>query len=163
MSICYFLSSDMELRAVNNTQIEFLSIEEAEYRGLVLPNWYSKDMNINRTEKNVLFAPNEESMHEIQISDDNDSTYAKQYSNKRYHSALQWHYSEKRAQQLKEYIMEHLMTGSEIELWNIWLDGYGKPTIKRCPIDSLTISDIKETVEQNPYENPCCLIVYKST
>ncbi len=131
MSIYQFLSSDKPLKTVSNHQIEYLSIEEAaEHRGISLPNWYSKNMNINRTDKIVLYAPDEECLREIEISDDNDSTYTKQYSNKRYHSALQWEYSEKRAQQLIEYITKHLMTGLEI-------------------------------VEQDPYGNPHCLVVYK--
>ncbi len=161
MSIYQFLSSDTPLKTVKNTQIELISIQEAEHRGIPLPNWYSKDMDINRTDKIVLHAPNEECLCEIEISGHNDSAYAKQYSNKRYHSVLEWEYSEKRAQFLKEYIMEHLMAGPEIELWNIWLDNDGESTVKRCHVDSLTISDIRETVEQDPYENPRCLIVYK--
>ncbi|SHK14681.1 hypothetical protein [Desulforamulus aeronauticus] len=159
MSIYQFLSSDKPLETVSNHQIEYLSIEEAEQRGISLPNWYSKNMNINRTDKIVLYAPDEECLREIEISDDNDSIYAKQYSNKRYHSALQWEYSEKRAQQLIKYMTKHLMTSLEIELWNVWLDSNGKPTIKKCHIDSLTISEIKEIVEQDPYGNPHCLVV----
>lgn len=159
MSIYQFLASDDPMKTIKNQMIELLSIEEAEARGLSMPNWYSKDMDIDRNKKIVLFVPDEECLCEIEIADDNDSFYAKQYSNKHYHSALQWQYSEKRAEQLKEYILEHLMTGSEIELWNIWLDRNLKPTIKRCQIDSLTVSIIKETVEQDPYEKPCCLIV----
>jgi len=162
MSIYQFLASDDPMKTIKNHKIELLSIEEAEARGLSMPNWYSsKDMDIDRNKKIVLFASDEECLREIEIAEDNDSFYAKQYSNKHYHSVLQWHYSEKRAKQLKEYILEHLMTGSEIELWNIWLDRNLKPTIKRCHTDSLTVSIIKETVEQDPYEKPCCLIVYK--
>lgn len=161
MSIYQFLSSDTPLKAVKNKQIELMSIQEAEHRGLTLPNWYHKDINIDRTDKIVLYAPDEECLNEIEISEDNNSAYAKQYSNKHYHSILQWRYTEKRSQQLKEYITEHLATGNEVELWNVWLDADGRPTVKRRHIDSLTISDIKETLEQDPYEAPLCLIVYK--
>ena len=161
MSIYQFLASDDPLKTIKNQKIELLSIEEAEARGLSMPNWYSKDMNIDRNKKIVLFAPDEECLHELVISEDNGSLYAKQYSNKLYHSTLQWRYSEKRAEQLKEYILEHLMTGSEIELWNIWLDQNLEPTIRRCQINSLTAAIIKETVQQDPYQKPCCLIICK--
>lgn len=161
MSIYQFLASNEPVKTIKNHKIELLSIEEVEARGLSMPNWYSKDMDIDRNKKIVLFAPDEECLREIEIAEDNDSFCAKQYSNKHYYSALQWQYSEKRTEQLKEYILEHLMTGSEIELWNIWLDRNLKPIIKRCQIDSLTVSIIKETVEQDPYEKPCCLIVGK--
>lgn len=161
MSIYQFLASDSPLQAMDNSQIELLSIEEAEIRGLSLPNWYSVDMNINRKEKIVLFAPNEECLHDIRISNDNDSIYAKQYSNKCYYSSMQWVFSDKRAEQLLDYIKAHLITASDIELWNIWLDEYDTPTIKRCPVDDLTVSVVRVFWGQNPYEKPNCLIIHR--
>lgn len=44
-----------------------------------MPNWYSKDMDIDRNKKIVLFTPDEECLREIEIAEDNDSFYAKQY------------------------------------------------------------------------------------
>jgi len=63
MSIYQFLASDNPLKTIKNQKIELLSIEEAEARGLSMPNWYSKDMNIDRNKKIVLFAPDEECQH----------------------------------------------------------------------------------------------------
>lgn len=161
MSLYQFLSSDAELKSTDNSQTEIISIDEVEVRGALMPNWYSKDMNISRTDKIVLFAPNEECFGEIEIVDDSDSEYAKYYSDKLYHSALRWTYSEKRARQLIEYITEHLKTTSEIELWHIWMDVDVKPTLKRCHIDSLSNSKLKQFNEYDPYENPQCLIIHR--
>jgi len=67
------------MKTIKNQKIELLSIEEAEARGLSMPNWYSKDMDIDRNKKIVLFTPDEECLREIEIAEDNDSFYAKQY------------------------------------------------------------------------------------
>jgi regulatory protein YycI of two-component signal transduction system YycFG len=159
MSVYQFLSSDTPLRIVKNTKLEWLSVEEAEAREIFPPNWHSEDETVSRTDKVILYVPDRECLNEIEILDDSDSFYAAQYSGKRCHFSLQWLYSEERGQQLKDYIEEHVRTGSEIELWNIWLDGEGRPSFKRIHVDELTVSDIERTVEQDPYEAPRCLII----
>lgn len=161
MSVYQFLSSDMPFQNLDNSSIEILSIEEAENRNIPMPNWYSKDMDISCTKKILLYAPNEESLNELQITDDGNSHYAKRYSNKSHHVALQWRYSNERAQQIIEYIREHLISCSEIELWSVWLDREAESVIKRRIIDSLTISDINEITNYDPFEKPYCLVIYK--
>ncbi|MEG6513454.1 hypothetical protein [Desulforamulus ruminis] len=114
-------------------------------------------MAIDRKEKIVLYAPDEDCLGDIEIT--GDSTNVGQYSDKRFHSSLQWNFTEKRAEQLLEYIAEHLKTAAEIELWNIWLDEYDAPTIVQRSLKELTVADIKAVLGQKIYKKPACLVV----
>ena len=152
MSVYLFLSSDIPLENVDYTGSELLSIEEAEQRSIPMPDWYSEDMLlINRTDKILIYAPDDSCFDEIQIWGKDDSAFVKKYSDKNYHAGLQWVYSDERAGQLIEYIKEHLNNASEIELWKVWLDPdcEAGPVKKKCSLDSLAVSDIKEFDEIN--------------
>lgn len=169
MSIYQFLSSDSPLREVKGPPQRLLSIEELESMGGAMPKWYHKDMKIDRTKKIVLWVEKEEELDEIDIHDywEARGYYAEDhYSDKDYNAALAWHYTDKRAEKLIEYIKEHLSAAHEIELWTIWLDEWleddpPKPVIKECPVDELTIADINEVLGQRPYDRPRCLVVYR--
>lgn len=155
-----FFASDSPLKTVKNPLIEVLSVEESEKRGLSFPSWFNKDKNKDRNEKILLYAPNQECLKEIEITEVKNFYYPKQYSKKQYYSCLSWRFSEERANQLKDYISEHLKTANELELWNIWLDDYeNTPTINGCHIDDLTLWDIEEAVGEG--RNPNCLIIYR--
>ena len=151
MSEYLFLSSDMPLESIDYTKSELLSIEEAEARKIPMPDWYYKEMLISRTDKILIYAPDDSYFDEIQIWDKGDSAFAKKYSSKKYHAGLQWHYSDLRAAQLIAYMAEHLKNGREIELWKVWLDSKfeARPTKKMCSIESLSISDILEFCEHS--------------
>lgn len=159
MSLYQFLASNRPLKDRLNPNIEFLSIEEAENRGVQLPNWYQKDMRIDRQGKIVLFCSSEECLHELEIREDNDSIQAKNYSNKKCFSSISWRFTESRGQELIDYIAEHLESASEIELWNTWLDEQEVPIMKKCHIATLKVSDLEEVFGQCSYEKPHCLIV----
>ena len=144
MSICQFLSSDAPLKEVDNTQAENLSIEEAEARNIPICDSYKKNMNISRTEKILLWFPSEESSSEIVISSKCYYNCAEDFSKKRYHAELNWYYSDKLAEQLIDYIKDHLKTASEIELWTVDVDiDDMKPIKERREVKMLTIDDIK--------------------
>lgn len=146
MSEYYFLSSDKPFESIDYTQAESLSIEEAESRNIPLPDWYSPDMGISRTDKILIYAPDMSHFDEIQIWDKGDSEFAKKYSNKRHHAGLQWRYSDTRATQLIEYIKAHLESSAELELWKVWLDPdcEASPIKQECRADFLTPKEIKE-------------------
>ncbi len=159
MSLYQFLASNSKMKDRLNPNVEFLSIEEAENRGIQLPDWYQKDMEIDRQAKNVLFCLSEEGLYDLEIKEDNDFIQAKTYSNKKYFSYLTLRYTESRAQELINYISKHLEVASDIELWSTWFDEHKAPIIKSCHIATLTVSDLKETIGRSYYERPHCLLV----
>jgi hypothetical protein len=63
------------------------------------------------------------------------------------HSVLLWKYSETRALELIAYIVDHLKTAPDIEVWSIWLgeiDEEIAPIIKKIHFDELTVSILNE-------------------
>lgn len=142
MSSFEFIASDYALTEVENRKVEYLSIEEAEKRKIHLPNWYSKNMNIDRQAKTLLHCENEDCLNEITIYPElyYDAGLA---TRKKYIYGISWRYSDERATQLIEYIERHLQEATEIELWNIWLDEIGVYETTTCNINLLKKSHIK--------------------
>ena len=91
------------------------------------------------------------------------------WTEKKYKCALEWDYTEKRAQYVIEYLREALRHTDEVEVWHIWM-GFGERAIVRTKhhsIDEMMPEDLKwleeqsvwETVEEIPVQY--CLVVRK--
>ena len=110
----------------------------------------------------ILYAPSEDCLDDIEIRGDIDSDQAKRYSNKKYFSSLRWKFSETRAHELITYMVDHLKTASEIEIWTTWLEELDveiTPIIKTAHINELSVSILNEELGQGYTERPLCLIV----
>lgn len=162
LSLCQFLASDHPVKDRTNPNIELLSVEEAENIGLAIPGWLASNGKINRQEKMVLYAPSEDCLDEIEIREDIDPGQVKRYSPKKYFSSLRWRFSETRALELITYIADHLQTAPDIEIWSLWLgemDDDKAPIIKTIDITELTVSALKEGLDQGYLEKALCLII----
>lgn len=161
MSLYQFFASDYDLHEVENSYIEFMSINEAIRRGLHVED-FILNSDIDRDDKQVImYCDDEEHLHEITLHKEILPGYANNYTSKKYCSILSWRYNVRRAEQLIEYIKAHLMKSENIELWNTWMDEVKKPNITLCKIDKLTIEEIKNIWGNHRYVRPECLLIEK--
>jgi hypothetical protein len=163
MSLFQFIASDVILNEAKNPYIEFISIKEAVKRNIKLADDMMNDEDIDKDKKDILFCDSDEHLYEINIFHDmyHSPVYAKEYSNKQHFSELQWHYTEKRAQQLINYLKEELKISDEIEIWSIWIDEHIPASTKSISINELSIKDIEFLNIFNGYDKPKGLIIKK--
>ncbi|TCI63931.1 hypothetical protein [Exiguobacterium sp. SH3S1] len=163
MSEFQFMTSDRPLKEVENPYIEFLSINEAIKKGVVLPEMLTDDEELDRDEKILMHVDSEEHLDEIEIK--RDLYYAEEnveaYSKKPHVAELRWRYTETRAQQLVDYITDHLKTADKVEIWKVWVDEQTEPSVRSITLDELTIDELRFLGDAG-FERPECLLVVKS-
>ncbi|WP_070328606.1 hypothetical protein [Exiguobacterium aurantiacum] len=162
MSEFQFMTSDRPLKEVENPFIEYLSINEAIKKGVVLPEMLTEDEELDRDEKILMHVESEEQLDEIEVK--RELYYAEEnveaYSKKPHVAELRWRYTETRAQQLIDYITDHLKTTDEVEIWKVWVDEQTEPSVKTITLDELTIDELRFLGDVG-FERPECLLVVK--
>ncbi|WP_233004532.1 hypothetical protein [Exiguobacterium aurantiacum] len=163
MSEFQFITSDYPLKEVENPYIEFLSINEAIKRGVVLPDMLTDDEDLDRDEKILMNVEAEEHLDEIEIKRDlyYEVANVEAYSSKAHVVELRWRYSDTRAEQLIAYITDHLKTAEEVEIWKVWVDEQTEPSVQSIKLDELTIDALRFLGEVG-FERPQCLRVTTS-
>lgn len=159
MSLFEFIASDKLLDDVKNPYFEYLSLNDAIERNIVVAD----NIMTNKDEKIIMLYESPEHPGEISIRKDMffSSGYAREYSNKKYFSEFFWSYTEIRAKQLIDYLNEQLKSTDEIEIWSIWMDEHKTATIKTVNANELSITDLAFIDTSNGYEKPKCLIIKK--
>jgi hypothetical protein len=94
------------------------------------------------------------------ISED-DVYYASKYTDKPYVNYLEWHYNEENAQVVMDYIKDHLKDRFTLRLYNTWESDDSPATVKKVPLDELTIEDIKWIWGRGCPDGNECLLVFK--
>lgn len=91
MSLFQFLASDKILDEVDNTYVEFISINDAIERNIKIADFILNDTKKNRDEKIIMICDSEELLDELEIKSDMyySSDYAEEYSKREYFSSLQ--------------------------------------------------------------------------
>lgn len=162
MSSYQFIASNKPLPEVENPYEEYLSINDMIKRKMKVDKDLLKDKSINRNEKIILYYPTEDSINELVLyKDQGYAHYAKEYSTKRFFTTIQWHYTEKRAEQLLEYLKEQLKNNEELEVWDIWLDDQEEAVVKTVKAYRLSISDLAFLYWDQGFEQPQCLVIKK--
>ncbi|MEC6748092.1 hypothetical protein VXN63_06015 [Marinilactibacillus sp. XAAS-LB27] len=162
MSSYQFIASDKPLPEVKNPYEEYLSINDMIKRKIKVDKNLLKGNAVNRNEKIVLYYPTEESTNELVLyKDQGYAHYAKEYSTKRFFTAIQWQYTEKRAEQLLGYLKEQLKNNDELEVWDIWLDDHEEAVVRTVKANQLSIADLAFLLWDQGFENPECLIIKK--
>ncbi|TCT15635.1 hypothetical protein EDC18_103343 [Natranaerovirga pectinivora] len=159
MSSYQFLASNKPLKEVTNSFVKLLSINDMIANNMEIPDFLLKTTK-DRDEKIVLQCDSEEHLDEIEIMNENSIQvgYLKKYTNKKYISSLTWRYTDKRAEELLQYIKDQLKDVDEIELWDTWMDEkIEEPIIRELNIQDLTVQLIKESVGKGCYGKPSCL------
>lgn len=163
MSEFQFITSTQPLQEVENPYVEFLSINEAIKKGVILPEMIAEDEELDRDAKILMNVESEEQLDEIEIK--RDLYYAEEnvaaYSKNPHVAELRWRYSEKRAQQLVEYITDHLKTADEVEIWKVWVDEQTEPNVQSINLDELTIDTLR-FLGDGGFDRPECLRIMKS-
>ncbi len=157
MSVYNFFASNAVLESVINEKVFFFSFNEALERGIKIP-WNIADKDKKNT---ILYVKNREDLDEIEISPGHMIDDENNYTKMKYRASLHWVYTEKRAEQLLDYIKQHLQKTNEIELWKIWLGEKEKPDIICCKLCDLDNKKIKSIFGKNGFKKPLCLKVIK--
>ena len=166
MSRYTFFASDSPLEYVKNPKIKSYSIEEAVKLGLLKkepdgsPGWWENKSKAEQQKEKVIWVEKEEDFDELEISPPgyySTGSYTKKQNIA--HISIRYHRREQ-AQQLIQYITNHLKTAKEVELWDIWVDEEEQAVIKRCKLASLTEEHI-ETILSWPFSGPTCLVIEK--
>ncbi|MCT4783436.1 MULTISPECIES: hypothetical protein [Exiguobacterium] len=163
MSEFQFITSNQPLKEVENPYIEFLSINEAIKKGIVLPDMLTDDEDLDRDEKILMNVESEEQLDEIELKQDlyYDMENVEAYSEKPHVVELRWRYSDSRAEQLVKYIIDHLKIAEEVEIWKVWVDEQTEPNVQSITLDELTI-DALRFLGAEGFERPECLRVTTS-
>ncbi|MGN0466740.1 MAG: hypothetical protein ACI4F9_10400 [Lachnospiraceae bacterium] len=142
MSLYQFFASDKQLEVYDNKRIIF-----DEKRQLLK----------GKRGKISIF----DELSSLRIFLEDDTTYMKLYTNKKYGAFIEWYYSDENAEVIIGYIKRHLKKSREIELWNVWLgEKENAKVTKRC-IDDLTVLDIKNIWGKEFFEFAECLKIYR--
>lgn len=124
MSVCTFIASDSPLREVTPSKEYSVEI-----------NLDNGTINDGGADDNFFLLTFEK------VSD---------YTDKKYGVYLEWDYTDGRAEQILNYIIEELKETESVEFWHVWLmDFYeyeDSPVIHKrtISIEEMTIQDIKE-------------------
>lgn len=163
MSSFQFLASDDLLMEVSNPYVELLSINEAIERDIELDDFFLQKTKEDRNEKIILRCDSEEHLNELQITYDRyySSTAADEYSQKQYFAQINWYYTEARAKQLMDYILEQLEVVNKIEIWSVWLDDDQPARSRTINGKELTITDLTFLDLKEGFQGPECLVVVK--
>ena len=161
MSAYSFIAADYELPELDNTKKRFITPAEAMELGLAAPSY--KPWEEFAPEEKILVFEREEDMYELAI---NKACYADLETLMRtclpYIYAVDFLYTDSRAQELVEYIKKNAKAGGELELWEIWLDDAAPAKPVDCDIGALTTEHIK-TLYDRSYEKhvyPGCLRIH---
>lgn len=163
MSEFQFITSNHPLKEVENPYIKFLSINEAIKKSVILPEMLTDDEDLDRDEKILMNVEAEEHLDEIEIKRDlyYEQENVEAYSSKPHVVELRWRYTDARAEQLVEYIIDHLETADEVEIWKVWVDEQTEPSVKKITRDELTMDALRFLGEVG-FERPECLRVTKA-
>ncbi|MCT4775664.1 MULTISPECIES: hypothetical protein [Exiguobacterium] len=163
MSEFQFIASNHPLKEVENPYIEFLSINEAIKKGVILPEMLTDDEDLDRDEKILMNVESEEQLDEIEIKRDlyYDVENVEAYSEKPHVVELRWRYTDARAEQIVEYITDHLKTAGEVEIWKVWVDEQTVPNVQSITLDELT-TDALRFLGAVGFNRPECLRVTKA-
>lgn len=161
MSVYQFLASDEVLKNVKNEKVMFFSIKEALKRGITLNKKLIANIDENKKDV-IMYFKKKEDLGEISISLEIEDMkiYSDNYTNKKYRCRLSWDYTEERAEQLINYIKQHLKKTKEIELWEIWMGEKEKPSVECCKLCELDNKKIKK-IFGNGFKEPMCLRVVR--
>lgn len=167
MSSVFYMASDHPLKERPNPNCKTLSVNEALAMGVDVPE-FLLEPGFDRDKPDVLLWSDDLDT-QGKLDDDFaiytlDPSMDDVYTEKKYRAALEWDYTEGRAQKVMQYIREHLKHTEELELWHVWVGLEAVPRIRRCPVslDELVSDDLKELSDLEVWKEPVthyCLVI----
>lgn len=160
MSQYTFIASDYKLPEIDNTKSKIITVREAIELGIEaheLVPWEEMDQD-----DEVLIFEDEEDLYELEIRIE-DELYddVGWYTEKLYIYAVEFHYTEKRGNELLEYLKSNIKKGYTLELWAIWLDDRKdiQPKIKNYKDISLHDIDKIFNSDNENWENHTGIVI----
>lgn len=98
----------------------------------------------------------------MRICVEDDLKLARMYTELKNCCYIEWHYSEKAASIIIEYIKEHLKYSKKIELWNVWEGEKEQTSIVERSVNDITTQDIKNIWGKDYFEHAECLVVKRN-
>lgn len=158
MSAYRCIASNVMLPDVINEKIEYLSVNQAKQRGMVLPDFILDSKTIDPDKDAVILAcSSEEDLHEMAITLEITRCFGNAYSDKKYLSQLTGRFTEERIQVLYNYVLESLNITDEIELWQLWEDELLEPKVIRAKNKIDLESLLTQYLGSNSIETPICI------
>lgn len=161
MSRLYYFASDTILIEQPNPYVKLLSVNQALEQGIEVELDMFDD-GFDKDKPNVILYCADEKQFEYPniFSIRKEEYYDDIGSSKQFCTALEWNYSEDTVPIVLEYMKNHMITASEIELWSVWLGGEEITTnVKkmRCKLSDLTVERLKKFyISELDYQ---CLVV----
>lgn len=159
MSSVFYMASNHPLKERPNPNCKTLSVHEALAMGMDVPE-FLLEPGVDRDKPDVLLWSDDLDT-QGKLDDDFgiytlDPSMDDLYTAKNYRAALQWDYTDGRAEKVIQYIREHLEHTDELELWHVWVGLDAFPKIRRCliPLEELTPADLKELSDLEVWKEP---------
>ncbi|WP_343209800.1 hypothetical protein [Anaerolentibacter hominis] len=164
MSAYTFFASEYPLTAVPNPYLESFSINDMLAHNMEIPDFLKESDLFKTIDRNMTIMvryKTEDGADEINIYLTEPGPQTAYYTSKKYIACLEWKYSERRAEELLDYIREHLQEADELELWSIYLEDHDTPELLKYTLDDLTIEPLRLMFQDSRYTRPRCLRVRK--
>lgn len=165
ISVYNFLATDFKLPIFNNDIQSVNDLVKLGYTKKDIHNIFGNILNgldINDDEKFFLF-DSKQKENELEIYEDNQSPFARYYSQKKYIYKIESLNSESLSTLLKDFL-NTIKTGyKEIELWHTWLDKYEMDEVgyEKIYCSELPESKLDAFFETNTYLNPKLMSIYR--
>lgn len=171
MSHYMFMATDYTMPDVINQKIRRYRFKEGVKKDIdENGKWYfyTNEENKNSTDllipcsiyekADIINVDSEEDFHELQIFESKNTGEAKNYTDRKYIYNINFSYSERRSQELVNYLRRNIRKDSEVEIWSIWLGD--KKELEKYQTDIKYLS--KEDIMEVYYNRPRCLMVRDS-
>ena len=100
---------------------------------------------------------------ELRITEEAFDDFSSVFSDKKFCSAISWELNESKAEELIEYINEHMKETNEVELWTITIEDTdrSKAEVTSCALQELDGKTIIGAMGEESYSGPKCLKIVK--
>lgn len=158
MSEYLCIASNDELIEIKNDKIEYLTVNQAKSRELVLPDFILENETIDQDKDLVILSCNcEEDFYEIAITPERTRCFGNEYSEKMYISQITGKITRERAEFIHDYLIKSLIVTDEIEVWQLWEGEILEPKI----FEAKSSNNLKELLVHylvsSGVETPVCI------
>ncbi|HAX74060.1 MAG TPA: hypothetical protein DCY20_11095 [Firmicutes bacterium] len=144
MSHLLFIAAPYPLPTLDLSHPVFMSALEAKIRGLIPPEFEIDPNDV------IEIYEQEDDLDELQIYDSLEEDNLTYYIQAPHYYEINYRYTDRRAQQLIDYLNKHLKPNSVIYIGSIWLDEYKTPEHLCLTSTELNVSTLAYLNEQMP-------------
>lgn len=158
MSEYYCIASNNELLEIKNEKIEYLTVNQAKLREMILPDFILESQTIDHNKDLVILSCNcEEDFYEIAITPERTRCFGNEYSDKIYISQITGKFTRERAEFIYAYLIKSLMGTDEIEVWQLWEGEILEPKIYEAESSNHLKDLLVYYLASGGVEKPVCI------